>query len=116
MRVKRKGYTLDLHLNEFGYKGYYVECIYMFDRHTDKYKAEMWLCNNQFEDRFKIDSQKMDEIYIVCERDEVIDHLVSIVENMCKDKSIEKYIERFEFTAKCFDYGCEHYMDVEYAD
>ena len=113
MRTKNRGYAIDLFLQDYGYKGYYVECIYIFDRYENKYKVDMWLCHNQFEDRFKIDSQKMSDTFIECERDEVRDHLISIMEKMCEDRSIDKYIERFEFTTKCFDYGCEYYMSED---
>lgn len=105
-KYERKGYTIEIKLpEEYGYKGYSVECTYRFDKEKEKYLLSMWLKRNDIDDKFKIDSQEIDTQYISGKKETIKQNICKIVEQACLLRFFDYYIERYEYTYKCFDKG-----------
>lgn len=103
---KRKGYTIEIALpEECGYKGYSVECTYKYNKPKEKYSLSMWLKRNDIHDKFKIDLQEIDTQYIPGTRENIEENICRIVEQASLSGFFTQYIERFEYTCKCFDIG-----------
>lgn len=102
--VIREGYTIKIKLPE-KYKNYYAKCTYKYNKRLGKYSLSMWLQRNDINDDFKIDSQEIDTQYISGTRETIESNIYRVVEQMCSTGFFEKYIERFEYTYRCFDKG-----------
>lgn len=103
---KYMGQVIEINLsNRYGYDGYSVECKYKFDKQKEKYLLSMWLKREGFCDTLPIDSQEIDTQYISGTRDIIIHNICRLVEQACINKLFDKYVERFEYTCKCFDIG-----------
>lgn len=109
MNKKRRGYMITIDLDEFGYADYSVDCIYKYNKQKNKYILSMWLTWNTVDDRFKIDSQEIDTQLITSEKDNIEDNICRIVEQASKTGFFDRYIERYEYTYKCFNRGNELY-------
>lgn len=108
MRYKNKGQMIEIELpEEYGYEGYSVECQYLFDKPKNKYLLSMWLKRNSIDDKFKIDSQKIDSQYISGTRETIKSNICRIVEQASISGFFNPYIERYEYTYKCCDKGDE---------
>lgn len=106
MRYKSKGYTIEIDLpEECGYEGYSVECTYRYDKDKEKYLLSMWLMRKDISDKFKIDHQEIDTQYISGTKETIRQNICKIVEQASLSGFFTKYIERFEYTYKCFDRG-----------
>jgi len=108
LRYKNKGYTIEINLpKECGYEGYSVECTYRYDKEKEKYLLSMWLKRSDIDDKFKIDSQEIDTQYISGTKDIIKQNICRIVEQASLSGFFTYYIERYEYTYKCFDRGHE---------
>lgn len=108
MGIYRKGYTIEIDLPEdCGYKGYAVICTYKYNIRLDKYSLEMALKHKDIDDGFRIDRQEIDTQYISGSRETIEDNICRIVEQASLSGFFDKYIERYEYTFKCFDRGNE---------
>lgn len=108
LRYENKGYTMEIKLpEECGYEGYSVECRYQYDKEKEKYSLSMWLMRNDIDDRFKIDSQEIDTQYISGTRETIRQNICRIVEQASLSGFFDTYIQRYEYTYKCFDKGDE---------
>lgn len=108
LRYKNKGYTIEINLpEECGYKDYSVECTYQFDREKEKYLLSMWLKRNDIDDKFKIDSQEIDTQYIPGTKGNIRQNICRIVEQASLSGYFNYYIDRYEYTYRCFDRGDE---------
>lgn len=110
LKVIREGYTIIIPLSEeCGYEGYSVRCIYKYDKTKEKYLLSMWLMCNDVNDDFKIDAQEIDTQYIPGTKETIEHNIRVIVENASLLGYFERYIQRFEYTYKCFERGNELY-------
>lgn len=108
LRYENKGCTIEIKLPEkCDHEGYSVECRYMYDKITEKYLLSMWLKRDDVDDRFKIDSQEIDTQYISGTKETIRQNICKIVEQASLTGFFDYYIERYEYTYKCFDKGNE---------
>lgn len=106
-RYKNKGYTMEIRLPKDKYKGYSVECRYQYNKKEEKYLISMWLLRDTIDDRFKIDSQKIDTQYISGTRETIRSNICRIVEQACSTGYFDSFIRDFEKLYECFDKGFE---------
>lgn len=104
LRYENKGYVIEIKLPE-EYKGYSIECRYQFDKTKEKYLLSMWLRRDGIDDIFKIDSQEIDTQYISGDKTNIRQNICKIVEQASLSGFFDSYIERYEYTAKCFAKG-----------
>lgn len=106
LRYKNKGCTIEIDLpEECGYEGYSAECTYRYDKEKEKYLLSMWLKRKDIDDKFKIDSQEIDTQYISGTKENIKQNICKIVEQASLSGFFDHYIERYEYTYKCFDRG-----------
>lgn len=106
-KPKYKGYTIEIDLPKERYDGYSAECTYKFSKKEQKYALSMWIKRNDLDEKFKIESEKIDTQYISGTRETIVNNICRIVEQMVISNSFDEYIQRFEYTVKCFETGCE---------
>lgn len=108
-----KGNMLIIELSDFGYKNYFVECAYHFDKLNSKYSLSMWLNRNDIEDRMMLSSKKVDTQYIPGTRETIIEnicrivHQAATVENDNGVRYFDYFVERYEYELSCFECGNE---------
>lgn len=113
MQPKFKGNALTIELSDFGYKNYFVECAYHFDKHEDKYALSMWLNRTDLEDRMMLSSKKVDTQYIPGTREIIIENICRIVHQAATVKNengvryFDYFVERYEYELACFERGNE---------
>lgn len=108
LEPKYKGYTIEIKLpKKYGYEGYSVECTYKYIKSKDKYLLSMWLKRNDIDDKFRIDSEKIDTQYISGTKETIVDNICRIVEYASLSDYFDYYIKQFDYTYKCFDCGDE---------
>lgn len=113
MQPKFKGNTLIIELSDFGYKNYFVECAFHFDKQKGKYALSMWLNRNDMEDRMRLSSKKVDTQYIPGTRNTIVENICRIVHqaSTVSDKDGVRYfdyfVERYEYELACFERGNE---------
>ena len=108
LKYENKGHVIEIKLpEECGYKGYSVECRYQYDKLKEKYMLSMWLRKDGIDDTFKIDSQEIDTQYINSTKETIRQNICKIVEQASLSGYFDCYIERYEYTCKCFDRGNE---------
>lgn len=108
LKPRYKGTTIEIRLPE-EYKRYSVECTYKYVKTKEKYELSMWIKSNDVRDKFRIESQEIDTQLIPGTKETIQDNICKIVEQMCIAKSFDEYINRYEYTYKCFDTGNELY-------
>lgn len=106
MKYKNNGYSIEINLPK-KYSGYSVECQYQFDKDKGKYLLSMWLKRNDIDNRFKIDSKKIDNQYISGTRETIGSNICRIVEQACLTGYFDSFIHDFEKLYECFDKGFE---------
>lgn len=106
-RLKRKGYSVEADLKEFGYEGYSVECTYKYIKRQEKYLLRIGLVPKNFNNRIKIEFNEIDTQLISCSKETIEDNINKIIECMAIDGRFNKSIEQFEYECKCFDLGNE---------
>lgn len=107
-KLKRKGYTVEVDLNEYGYKGYFVECTYRYDKIKEKYLLRMGIKPKHNNHRVKIEFQEIDTQYISGSKETIEDNILRIIEHAaCHDTLFEECINQYEYECKCFDLGNE---------
>ena len=108
LKYENKGHVIEIKLpEECGYKGYFVECRYQFDKSKEKYLISMWLRKDGIDDTFKIDSQEIDSQYISGDKTNIRRNICKIVEQASLSGFFDYYIKRYEYELKCFDIGYE---------
>lgn len=105
-KPKYKGYTVEFNLPQ-RYSGYSVECTYKYNKKKEKYGLSMWLKRNDLGDKFKIESEKIDTQYISGNKELIVGYIGRIVEQMVLNNYFDDYVERFKYTVRCFEIGCE---------
>lgn len=117
LNKKRKGYMIEIDLpEECGHTGYSVDCLYKYNMSKEKYRLSMWLRRNDIDDRFKIDSQEIDSQFISGTKENIEENICRIVEQASLSDFFEPYIQRFEYTYKCFDKGDELFESEQISD
>lgn len=110
LRYQNKGYTIEIQLPETcGHEGYSVECTYQYDKEREQYLLSMWLKRNDIDDKFKIDSQEIDTQFIRSTKEKIKLDICKLVEHASFIHFFDSYIERYEYTYKCFSRGNEIY-------
>lgn len=112
LRYYSKGHTIEINLPVRGnkkYMGYSAECTYKYVKDQDKYLLSMWLKRKDIGDKFKIDSQEIDTQYISGTRETIVENICRIVDQATSSGFFDSYIDNFEYTYKCFDYGNDHF-------
>lgn len=117
LRYTYLGNTIEIRLpRSCGHMGYAVDCTYRYDEGKDKYLLSMYLKRVDNPDHFKIDSQEIDTQYVSGEKNTIIDNIRRIVEQACKSRFFDPYIERYEYTYKCFDRGDDLFTKEQISD
>lgn len=117
LKYQNKGQVIEFRLSEeCGYEGYSVECQYLFDKIRGKYSLSMRLKRDDIDDTFKIDSQEIDTQYISGTKETIKENICRIVEQACLSGYFNYYIERYEYTYKCFDKGDELFEQERLGD
>ena len=98
-RNKRTTLTIDLP-EECGHAGYSVDCSYSFDKDQEQYLLSMELFRNDISDKQTIDGQ-----YINGDEVTIESNIRRIVEYASMSGYFDEYIEKYEYTYKCFDKG-----------
>ncbi len=106
-RLKRKGYVVETDLKRYGYKGYFLECTYKYDKEKEKYLLRMGLKPKNSNSRIKIEFNEIDTQYVPGTKENIEDHIDRIIEQAAISKFFDAYIEQFEYECKCFDIGNE---------
>lgn len=107
MKPRYKGYTLEISLDNWGYKEHFVECTYRFVKRKEKYALSMWLCHKNLDDRMKLSSKGIDTQYIHGIRDTIEENVCRVVHQMCISKTFDYFVKQYEYELKCFDRGHE---------
>ncbi len=113
MKPKFKGNTLTIELSDFGYKSYFVECAYHFNKHKGKYSLSMWLNRNDIEGRMRLSSKKVDTQYIPGTKETIVENICRIVHQAATvadhngEKYFDRFVERYEYELACFERGNE---------
>lgn len=113
MQPKFKGNTLMIELSDFGYKNYFVECAYHFDKSNGKYALSMLLNRTDMEDRMMLSSKKVDTQYISGSRETIVENICRIIHQAAtvvnKDgaRYFDYFVERYEYELACFERGNE---------
>ena len=116
-RYQNKGQVIEIRLpEECGHKGYSIECRYLFDKVRGKYLLSMWLKRDNVDDTFKIDSQEIDTQYISSTKETIKSNICRIVEQASLSGYFDYYIERYEYTYKCFGRGNELFEQERLGD
>ncbi|MCI8661513.1 MAG: hypothetical protein HFG54_14930 [Lachnospiraceae bacterium] len=106
IKSKFVGYTLQMKLpKEYGYNGYSVECRYQYIKSQEKYFLSMWIKRDDKDDKFKIESQKINRLPISGTKDTIVDNICRIVEQACISGYFDSYIQLMEYTYQCFRQG-----------
>lgn len=117
LRYQNKGQVIEIRLpEECGHKGYSVECRHLFDKVRGKYLLSMWLKRDDIDDTFKIDSQEIDTQYISSTKETIKSNICRIVEQASLSGYFDYYIERYEYTYRCFDRGNELFEQERLGD
>lgn len=117
LRYQNKGQVIEFRLpEECGYDGYSIECQYLFDKTRSKYSLSMRLKRDDIDDTFKIDSQEIDTQYISGTKETIKENICRIVEQACLSGYFNYYIDRYEYTYKCFDKGDELFEQERLGD
>lgn len=107
-KYKNRGYVIEIELPEKnGRNGYSVECRYYYDKIRGKYHVSLWLKRNDINDTFRIDIQYIDAGYINGTKDTIKQNICNLIEQIDNFGFFDYYIERYEYTCKCFDVGNE---------
>lgn len=104
-----KGGLIEIQLDQNKYNGYSVYCNYVYNVEKDKYLLSMWLKRTDVDDLFQIAAQNIDTQYITSDRRKIKENICKIVEQATIADYFAPYIERFQYTYKCFEYGNEHF-------
>lgn len=108
-KVVKEGYTIAICLPETnGHEGYSVRCTYRYVKNEGKYLLSMWLIRNDIGEAQEIDTQ-----YISGDMETIEENIVRIVEQGALSGYFDRYIERFEYTCRCFDMGNELFEQEE---
>lgn len=113
MRPRCKGQTIEINLSKWGYKNYFAECAYHFNKREGKYSLSMWLNRRDLEDRMRLSSKKVDTQYISGTKETIVENICRVVHQAATvvDENGKKYfdpfIERYEYELKCFERGNE---------
>lgn len=120
-KIIRKGYTVEIGLGQYGYKGYSVECTYRYIKKEEKYLLYMGLmCNNMDGCRFgvlPIDLYNIDAQYVTGTKETIVDNIDRIIEYAATHeddshkKFFDKYIEQIEYMYKCCKLGNERFEE-----
>lgn len=113
LKAFRKGYVIEIDLKEVGYKDYFVDCRYYYDKKKEKFSLSMWLGRRDINSRFKMELQEIDTQYITSGNDRIRDDILRIVQYAGETGFFDKYVDMFEYTCKCFDYGCDYLEQLE---
>lgn len=106
LKPRYKGTTIEIRLPK-EYKNYSVECTYRYIKPKEKYELSMWIKYDGIRDKFRIESQEIDTQLIPGTKETIQDNVCRIVEQMCIAQSFKEYINRYEYTYRCFDKGNE---------
>jgi len=103
LKYENKGNKIEIKLpKECGHNGYSVECTYYYDKQKNQYQLRIGLKHSDIGDIQEIDTQ-----YISNLSGDVRQNLTKMIESASLSGYFEKYIERYEYTYKCFDRGNE---------
>ena len=107
MKPRYKGQTIKINLSKWGYKNYFVECAYKFDKAENKYSLSMWLNRNDMEERMRLSSKKVDTQYISGTRETIVENICRVVHQACLSGYFNYFVERYEYELACFERGNE---------
>ena len=113
MKPRCKGQSVEIELTRWGYRDYYVQCAYHFDKREGRYLLSLWLCRRDIEDRMRISSKKADAQYLSGARDTIVENICRVVHYAATVASddgtryIDRYVKRYAYELACFERGNE---------
>ena len=108
LQYRNRGHVVEIKLpEECGHAGYSVECRYRYIKSKEKYLLSMWLKRDDIGDLFKIEAQEIDTQLISGKRETIRQNICRIVEQASLSGFFEYFINRYEYTCRCFDIGNE---------
>lgn len=107
MKPRYKGHLIEIDLSKWGYKGYFIECIYHFDKREGKYALSVYLNRNDLEDKIKLSSKNIDTQYIQGTRENIVENICELIHHMCIHKDFDYYVKCYEYELACFERGNE---------
>lgn len=119
MRPRCKGQTVEIDLSRWGYRDYFVECSYFFDKRKGKYLLSMWLNRSDIEERMKLSSKKVDSQYISGTRETIVENICRIVHYAATvatedgTRYFDRFVARYEYELACFTRGNEMFEQEE---
>ena len=108
MKPQYKGQIIEIDLpEECGYKNYFVECRYKYDKSKDKYLLSMWINRHDVENKLKLSSKNIDTQYIFGTKETIVENICRVVHQASLSGFFNEYIQAYEYELKCFDKGNE---------
>lgn len=106
-RLRRKGFTVEVDLKEFGYENYFIECTYKYFRKKEKYLLRMGLVPKDFNSRIKIEFHEIDTQLISGTRETIESNIERLIAQAATTGFFNRYIKQFEYECKCSELGNE---------
>lgn len=118
LRYENEGSLISIPLpGKYRKGGYVVECRFIYNKENDNYLLSMWLRRSDIDDKFKIDSQKIDTQIVNGTRETIKINICQIVDQLSRSGFFDYYVDRFEYTYTCFDRGNELFEEEkEYSE
>lgn len=114
MKPRCRGNNLTINLSQFGYKDYFVECLYYFNKKEEKYALSVYLCRNDLEDRMKLSCKHIDTQYISGTRETIVEYICRVIYQLANnivndngEKYLDYFVDRYEYELACFERGNE---------
>lgn len=107
IRPLYKGYKIEINLSKFGYRNYILECSYFYDKSQNNYCVSMWINRKDVEDKLRISYKKINTQYISGTKENIVENICEVIEQMCDSKYFDEYIKKYEYDLCAFDKGDE---------
>ena len=101
LRYENKGHVIDVALPTEKFKGFSIECHYLFDKEIGKYMVSMWLKNRNLNSRYKIDGQEIDTQPLSGTPETIRQNLCNVIEYALNTGFFDMYLERYKKLVAC---------------
>ena len=96
LKYENKGHVIDVALPTEKFKGYSIECHYLFDKKIGKYIVSMWLKNGNLNNRYKIDGQGIDTQPLSGTPETIRQNLCRVIEHALRNGFFDIYLEKYQ--------------------
>lgn len=101
LKYENKGHVIDVVLPTEKFKGYSIECHYLFDKKIGKYIVSMWLKNGNLNNRYKIDGQGIDTQPLSGTPETIRQNLCNVIEYALNTGFFDMYLEIYKKLVAC---------------